>query len=451
MYILDKEIINNTDPLVIAKTFIVRHTDEHKRFAMLEDYYKGRHKITKRKKEDATAPNNKLVCNHAKEISDTASGYFLGNPVTYSGEGIERLTKWFDASNIEEADYKIAKSASKFGRAYELVCMSEEAEPKSYVLNPRDAFVIYDDTVEHKAVFGVYYYPTFDMLCKHTGYKINIYTDEMVYSYKTDAAFDSAVLTEEAENVFASVPIIEYSNNEEQQGDYEQVISLIDAYNTLMSDRVNDKEQFVDSILLLINAMLGDTPEETAELKKALAKNKILELPGESDARYLARTFDENGVEILKKALEQDIHKFANVPCLSDENFAGNSSGVAMEYKLLGLEMIVKIKERFFRTGAQKRIELYDTINMIKGGATFGKVELTFTRGLPKNLNDIASVVTQLEGIVPLELLLPLLPFVKNVKEAVKLLNEEKAKNTEFDKTAFGMPEDMLRGVSDEN
>lgn len=451
MYILDKETINNTDPLVVARAFITRHLSEHERLAMLDNYYKGMHKITKRVKEDATAPNNKLVCNHAKEISDTASGYFLGNPITYSCENIARLTKWFDNSDIEEVDYKIAKSASKFGRAYELVCMSEEAEPKSYVVNPREAFVIYDDTVEHKPLFGVYYYPTFDMLLKHTGYKINIYTDETTYSYKTDAAFETAVLVEADENVFGSVPIIEYSNNEEQQGDYEQVISLIDAYNTLMSDRVNDKEQFVDSILLLINAMLGDTPEETAELKKTLAKNKMLELPGESDARYLTRTFDENGVEILKKALEQDIHKFANVPCLSDENFAGNSSGVAMEYKLLGLEMIVKIKERFFRTGAKKRIELYDTVNIIKGGASFGKVELTFTRGLPKNLNDIAGVVTQLEGIVPLELLLPLLPFVKDVKEAVNLLNEEKAKNTELDRITFDMPSDMSRSVKDEN
>ena len=26
---------------------------------------------------------NKLVCNHAKDIADTASSYFIGNPVSY--------------------------------------------------------------------------------------------------------------------------------------------------------------------------------------------------------------------------------------------------------------------------------------------------------------------------------------------------------------------------------
>lgn len=446
MYILDENSMKNAEPYEATKCFISRHIKEHERFRLLENYYNGKHRIINRTKDDDLLSNNRLVCNHAKEISDTATGYFLGNPISYTCDSAERLNQWLEASNIEEVDFVIAKNMSKFGRAYELVCMSEEAIPKSYALNPYNAFLIYDDTIEHKPIFGVYYYPTFDTEQAHTGYKISVYTYDKIILYKADTAFNSAIMIEETDNLFGDIPMVEYSNNEEQQGDYEQVISLIDAYNTLMSDRVNDKEQFVDSILLLINATLGDTPEETTECKEALVKNKLLELPSESDARYLTRTFDESGVEILKKALEQDIHKFANVPCLSDENFAGNSSGVAMEYKLLGLEMIVKIKERFFRAGAKRRIELYDAINIMKGGKPFGNVELTFTRGLPKNVNDIASVVSQLDGIVPSELLLPLLPFIKDAKGAMKLLKEEKAENTDFENARFGVPDNLTRG-----
>lgn len=51
------------------------------------------------------------------------------------------------------------------------------------------------------------------------------------------------------QHYFGAVPVTEFWNNEEQQGDFEQQISLIDAYNVLMSDRVNDKEQLVDAIL----------------------------------------------------------------------------------------------------------------------------------------------------------------------------------------------------------
>lgn len=45
-------------------------------------YYGGDHEILKEKRK------NKLVCNHAKDISDTASSYFIGNPVTYKSEAV---------------------------------------------------------------------------------------------------------------------------------------------------------------------------------------------------------------------------------------------------------------------------------------------------------------------------------------------------------------------------
>ena len=47
------------------------------------------------------------------------------------------------------------------------------------------------------------------------------------------------------------VPIAIYKNNEEEQGDFEQVISLIDAYDKMESDSLNDFEYFVDAYLAL--------------------------------------------------------------------------------------------------------------------------------------------------------------------------------------------------------
>lgn len=440
MYTIDKSILEEGVTAQLLQKFIRRHMREIPRINKLERYYRGEHDILKRQKKSDGAPNNKVVCNHAKEITDTATGYFVGNPITYGGDNADTLCEWLKAGDIESVDMEIATDMSKFGRAYELVYMSDDdiAIPKSCVVGTQNAFVVYSDDVTHIPLFGVYYYPIFDADESLVSFRVYLYTPQRCTVYTCDASFGNFSVDADYDNVFGDVPIIEYSNNKEQQGDFEQVIGLIDAYNVLMSDRVNDKEQFVDAILLLVNGTLGDTPEEEEETKRTLRENKILSLPAESDARYLVRTFDESGVEILKKALEQDIHKFANVPCLSDENFAGNSSGVAMEYKMLGIEMIVKIKERFFRKGAKRRIALYDTVNIIKGGVTFGEVELTFTRGLPKNLNDIAQIVTQLQDIVPLESLLPLLPFIKDVDAAIEALKKQKAENMQAQADVFG-------------
>ena len=43
------------------------------------------------------------------------------------------------------------------------------------------------------------------------------------------------------------VPIVRYKNNDERMGDYERVLTLIDAYDRLQSDRIDDKDQFIDA------------------------------------------------------------------------------------------------------------------------------------------------------------------------------------------------------------
>ena len=60
------------------------------------------------------------------------------------------------------------------------------------------------------------------------------------------------------------IPVIEYLNNKLAIGDFELQIPLIDAYNALMSDRITDKEQFIDAILALYGALLGD--EDTKDI-----------------------------------------------------------------------------------------------------------------------------------------------------------------------------------------
>ena len=200
------------------------------------------------------------------------------------------------------------------------------------------------------------------------------------------------------------------------------MLSLIDAYNTLQSDRVNDKEQFVEAILLIKGSVLGDDNDEKSENYKALRENGLLELDADSSAEWLTRQFDENSVEVLRESLEQDIHKFANVPCMSDENFGGNASGVAMRYKLLGFEQITKIKERYFREGLKERLRLLCSWLDFTGMAKIdsGDITIQFTRALPVNESEIAQLVSELRDMVPLETLLSLLPFVDDPETAAE-------------------------------
>ena len=177
-------------------------------------------------------------------------------------------------------------------------------------------------------------------------------------------------------------------------------------------------------------------------LQKRLKTKKILELPDGTKAEYLTRTFDESGVELLAKRIEQDIHKFAHIPCMSDESFGGNVSGVAMEFKLLGLENITKIKTRYYKKGLKKRMRIFCRFLSLMTpniAIDYTKIKPTFTRALPKNILELSQIIANLWGKLSDKTLISQLPFVTDVEAelaAVEKQNEEAMKQQQ---AIFGM------------
>ena len=428
----------------IILSLITKHYGMIAEKAKNKRYYNGQHEILSRKREK-NAPNNKVVCNHAKDITDTATGYFMGNPITYSNTGeqdIEPLLKAFDNANIDDVDSENALDASMIGLAYEYVYAKEnESTPTSKNISALSTFMIYDDTIEENELAGVYYYPKKDDAKNIVRWVATVVTANFKYllNIENTPGVEQTVTEEPEAHYFGEVPIIEYLNNKEGIGDFEQQIPLIDAYNTLMSDRVNDKEQFIDALLVLYGSILGDDEEETTEAAKKLREEKLLELPVDAKAEYLTRQMDENGVEVLRKALKEDIYMFSHVPNLSDENFVGNSSGVAMEYKLLGLEMLTKVKERNYKKGLRKRIRLYCNFLGMKAIALeAGSIAPTFSRSLPKNLQELANIVFNLKDMVSQKTLLKLLPFVEDPDFEIEEVQKQADENIKRQQELFG-------------
>lgn len=423
-------------------TLIVKHRKESTRLKKLMKYYEGQHKILTESRK------TKLVCNHAKDIADTASSYFIGNPVSYkSKEDITAITDAFEQAGADEADGDNGLDLSVYGRTYEYIYPEEgETDLTIKSLSPENTFMVYDDTIEQKELFAVYYYARKDDSDKkRTIYVATVLTEHYKYVLNIDDITGPQALIEEpVPHYFEEIPIVEYLNNKLAIGDFELQIPLIDAYNALMSDRITDKEQFIDAILAIYGAMLGDPDardEDGKSPKDKVKDDKLLELPVDAKAEYLTRTFDETGVEVLKKAIEQDIHKFSHIPCMTDESFGGNVSGVAMEFKLLGMENITKIKTRYYKKGLRKRIRLFagwlqksKAVNVDISGIT-----PTFTRAMPKNLLEISQIVANLWGKVSKKTLLSQVPFVDNADEEVAAVDKEAEESLKQQKEAFGL------------
>lgn len=431
-----------------------------------KQYYDGHHAIEGRTREN-DAPNAKVVCNHAKDISDTATGYFMGNPITYSNSGdqdIEPLLTAFDEANVDDVDADNALDMSIYGIGYEYVYAKEgQATPTSKNISPLSTFIVVDDSIEENELCGVYYYKKKNSVensytyvatvsTAHYTYVINIETSGADTTGELPKHQEPWPVTEEpVEHFFGEPQIIEYLNNKEAIGDFEQQIPLIDAYNILMSDRINDKEQFIDAVLVLYGALMGDDEEETSEAVKQLRKEKLLELPLDAKAEYLIRQMDENGAEVLRKALKEDIYNFSHVPNFMDENFAGNVSGVAMEYKLLGLEMITKVKERHYKKGLRKRIRLYcNFLNMKAILLEAGSIMASFSRALPKNLQELAQIVANLSNNVSARTLLKLLPFVEDPDHEIEEVQKQKDEEVKRQQELFSQGQNTPPEFEDE-
>lgn len=414
----------------------------------LEKYYGGQHKILSENRA------NKLVCNHAKDISDTASSYFIGNPVAYkSDQDITPLMDELESAGADEADGDLGLDLSIYGRAYEYIyAAQEEAELRIKNLPPQNTFVVCDDTIEGNELFGVYYFAKVDDTDKtNIRYVATVVTKNYKYVLNIQDTESLQMLTEAPEpHYFGEVPIIEYQNNKLEIGDYELQIPLIDAYNALMSDRITDKEQFIDAILAIYGTLLADEDEipvqegeetNSQAAMKRIKKEKLIELPDGSKAEYLTRTFDESGVEILKKAIEQDIHKFSHIPCMTDEAFGGNVSGVAMEFKLLGMENITKIKTRYYKKGLRRRLRIFANYLNKRSGVNIDikAIKPTFSRALPKNHLEISQIVANLWGKVSRKTLLAQIPFVEDPDEELKVVEKEENEALKKQKEVFGL------------
>jgi SPP1 family phage portal protein len=431
MYQVDKNAELNAALIQDAIDFC---ENNKKRYNMLDEYYGGRHRIFDRSKPDDVLMNNKLMVNHAKYITDVATGYLLGNPVDYQVNDdidIKPILDAYKRQTMENLDVEIAKECSIFGRKYEYVYADEDAAPNSVALDVRNTLTIYDNTIVHRKVAGLNYRPVFEgnefdtNSPDHYEVIVGTATEIIKYTLKDDE------LTEVSRgpHFFGEVPFIEYKNNGELQGDFEPVISLIDAYNLIQSDRVNDREQLVDAILCFYG--MAFDMEQMAELK---SRRAISNIPQDGKIEYLTKQINEGDVDVLRKNIEEDIHKISMVPNMSDQNFVGNSSGVALRYKLLTFEQMVKNKERFFEKSLMERFHLYNNFLVRKSvmkEVPIEEVDAVFKRNLPSNDYETSQMILNLRGVVDDELLVSQLSFVDDASETVAIAKEEAMEETE--------------------
>lgn len=433
----DKTNIDKTNILEVLGEAYAIHEQNRAEMLYLFEYVKGRQPILDREKQIRPEINEKIVDNMASEILEFKLGYEFGSPISY----VQRARKDIKSRNalfsffkklftsdeskkedlrvsainemmVEECkaakDLMLAKDVKTCGVGYRLILPKKIKTGVSVfdllVLNPMNTFVVYSNDAYREPILGVSYFPhrdgsvTFGCYTKTSYFKI-----EMGITKGFEDWF------EEKPNTVGMVPIIEYINDYDRMGCFERVIPLMDALNTIDSDRVNDIAQHVQNILWGDNVAL-----DTEQYKKLREDGMILtksEQGRTATLKYLECVLNQSENQTLVDYVERKIEKIVHIPNRSELSGGSTGSATNMSTGWMDAETDAKSKEQIWMESERREtaiilkiLKTSDEVDLDVAELNLSDIEIKFSRSrtydLATKCNSLATLIKI--GIDPL-------------------------------------------------
>lgn len=387
-----------------------------------EDMYMSNHSILKEESKDPWKPDNRLVINYAKYIVDTFSGYQIGVPVKVTHEE-ERVTDFINdfrkTNDMEDTEFELAKIADIFGHAFLYVYQDEDGATRATYDSPINMFIVHDNTIEEKPLFAVRYAFDDDTT---TGYG-QVISDDSVIDI-TIQNHGSVSFGEQTAHVYGKLPVVELIENEERQGIFDSVKTLINALNKAASEKANDVDYFADAYLKIVGTQLEDS--DVANIRDNRIFNFWSIGDGQQvDVGFLEKPNADTTQENLITLLKESIFAISMVANMSEEDF-GNASGTALAFKLQAMDNLAKMKDRKMQSAFNRLYEIVFNVPMATVPSDGWRgIRYQFTRNVPRNILEEAQIVTQLSGQVSDATKLSVLSIVDNPKEELDKMEKE--------------------------
>ena len=338
IYTDEIEITSGNIAKVLEAAFVT-HGQNEAEIKYLQEYEKGVQPILNRVKEVRPEINNRVVENHAAEITAFKVGYVFGSPITYvqrsSDDASEGRVNDGDIALLNEMMYEegkvaqdqaLGKDLAVTGVGYRIVL----PKPKNVItgvsvcdvlrLNPRTTFIVRYNNIYRRKALGVSYVELSDGTLR-----IGAYTESQYFEL-TGGITGNFKVAKVEDNRIGIIPIVEYAQDNEHMGCFERVLPQLDALNLATSDRLNGLEQFVQAILWLNNVEVDS--KQMTELKDKLGLLTRSEPGNPASVQYLTATLDQTQTQTLVDYLYEQILQIAGVP--GREQATGGNTGQAI-------------------------------------------------------------------------------------------------------------------------
>ncbi|MDN2613296.1 phage portal protein [Apilactobacillus sp. EABW-1NA] len=457
VYIDDSDVYHTTltkeqiiaDPSIIET--IVNYHEENivPKYRIKRDYYKGRHHTIMNKPSTPLGkPDNRLIVNLPKKLTDTFNGFFIGDPIQIryvdntnqdeSDKTNEEISNWMNDVNFTDKASEYAKTADIYGRAY-FRAFDTANSIDIAVLSPRDTLIVYDNTPLNNPVIAINYSTN------------GISNDVWVMDDKADYHFSDVngkfsmvniqeteegqpnILNQENIHSFEGFPVFELPENDERVGIFDNVLSLIDAADEILSSKANDINSISNGILVVTGAQLTD--DQLANVKTM----HVLNLYDNDDdalsdsnnktpnAYYVTPDINDDMQEhMLDRTIEQ-VYQNAQVVNMNDSKFGQSASaisGIALKQRYQ--DMMSKAETKASKMDSSLRALFSCLFSKLKVDANVQNIEFNHKQSIPKNVLEEAQTVQALDGQVTNETKLSALSLVKDTHAEVQnWMNEQ--------------------------
>lgn len=390
-----------------------------------ENYYNGVQAILQKTYSDETKPCNHTVINYCKNIVDSYCGY-LASPgyISYSSEDdISEVMDILRYNDFQDEDSNFLLDALIYGVAAELMYFDSEGQTRFRLIHPTQCFGVYDDSLTGDLMYFVRIYKANDWDNSDLHY-VDVYSDYDIKHYTMTGESGFLTFQSEERHYFNQCPANIFMLPGEKSI-FDCIMSLQDAVNNLVSSEIDDYDAFCDAYLALTGV---DAEEDDIASMKA---NRVLILPEGAVASWLTKNANDTQIENIIKRLHDSIYRIAQCPDFSSETFVGGvSSGIAIRYRLTGMETKAAKIEGEMKKALQRRIELICGVaSLMLGEEVFRDIQITFSRNIPVDDTSVINMVSQLQGVVSDATLLSQLPFVQDVNAELEAVKEQKQQN----------------------
>ena len=426
MFCIDKETELSVE--LLQKMINKFYTEIEPKISKYKNYYDGKQAILNKSYADASKPCNRTVTNYCKNIVDSYCGY-LASPgyISYSSDNdIEEIMNILRYNDYQAEDSDFLLNALIYGVACELMYIDNLGQVRFKLINPTQCFGVYDDSLTGDLMYFVRMYKASEWDDTDT-YNVDVYSDYSIKHYTMSGRNGYLTFVAEESHYFGQCPAnIFYLPDEKSI--FDCIISLQDAANELLSNEIDDYSAFCDAYLTLIGV------DAEVEDIAAMKENRVLVLPDGANASWLTKAANDAQIENLLKRIHESIYRTAACPDFSSESFVGGvSSGIAIRYRLTGMETRAGKICAEMKKALQRRVEIICSIASLKlGEEVFRDIRIDCRRNIPEDLTTTITMINNLKGTVSDATLLSQIPFVSDVNAEIEAVQKQKQENMQL-------------------